>query len=256
MRTARSCLPSAAEHGTPAWLMGEGMGRGSTGDARIRPVPLPCSSAPAAAVRQGSCWRRRRAARQRWSGWQRRQLAWLHAGGGRHGLAPVAGQPALSPPRPHTGAQLPLNFSSHGSACDTEASPVPSVPGIPKRHGVHKGREGSCGEISVGCSMGTVHEKDFIPLESAGMWGVLARSHSLTVPACPPWPPCPASHLKLVHKLLLNGVLGCGVGCHAEPLRRLAQPLLLLLAVRVCCGSLEKEETHHTLQGPPGPLSF
>lgn len=50
----------------------------------------------------------------------------------------------------------------------------------------------------------------------------------------------PVSYLQLVHQLLLDGILGCGVGRHAEPLCGLAQALLLLLAVRVGCSSLRR----------------
>ena len=63
-------------------------------------------------------------------------------------------------------AQLPLSFFSRASTCNNGASPAPLMPGIPKQHSAHKGREGSSGEISVGCSMDSVHEEDFIPPES------------------------------------------------------------------------------------------
>lgn len=72
----------------------------------------------------------------------------------------------------------------------------------------------------------------------------------LTDCAClPSADPCPASHLQLVHKLLLDGILGCSISCHAEPFCCLTQPLLLFLAVRVGCSSLENTENPSHLSG-------
>lgn len=79
----------------------------------------------------------------------------------------------------------------------------------------------------------------------------------LTDCAClPSADPCPASHLQLVHELLLDGILGCGIGCHAEPFCCLTQPLLLLLAVWVGCSSLEKSENPSQLSGTMESLSL
>lgn len=63
--------------------------------------------------------------------------------------------------------------------------------------------------------------------------------------------PTPQPHLKALHQLLLDGVLCSGVGCHAETLRCLPQPLLLLLTVWIGGCSLrggERDSDH------PGPL--
>lgn len=121
MRSLGSSLTSVAEQEAPVWLIGDKSGRGSTGDARIRPRPLPCSSAPAAAVRRGSCWRRRRAALQQWSAWPRQRPAWLRAGTGRHRSTLAV---FIEPLHHDQSPDSPDSFSCDYS-CGTRASPAP-----------------------------------------------------------------------------------------------------------------------------------
>lgn len=59
--------------------------------------------------------------------------------------------------------------------------------------------------------------------------------------------PVSQTHLKALHQLFLDGVLCSGIGCHAETLCCLPQPLLLLLTVRIGGCSLrggERDSDH------------
>lgn len=62
-----------------------------------------------------------------------------------------------------------------------------------------------------------------------------------------------STHLQPIDQLLLDGVLGGGVGGHAQPLGRLPQALLLVLVLRVGRGSLVgwKERTPLSPNGFP-----
>lgn len=60
-------------------------------------------------------------------------------------------------------------------------------------------------------------------------------------------------HLQALHQLLLDGILRSCIGCHAQTLGCLPQPLLLLLAVGVGGCSLREVERQSSLSIPVGP---
>lgn len=158
-------------------------------------------------------------------------------------------------PLPHTRAHHPLNFSP---------LPPPAIlrhPSIlnaqcPKATRCMQGMEqdGKGAVARALCSMDTVHENDFIPLESAGMWKLLARSCSLTVLPHPPQPSILPLAQHLTSSLCTSFFL---MAFWAAALVAMRSPSAASRS-RCCCSSLSgwaaapwrNQETHHTFQGP------
>lgn len=122
------------------------------------------------------------------------------------------------------------------------------------------GEDGKGAEGRALCSTDTVHGKDFIPLKSAGMWELLARSCSLTMLPHPPQPSVLLLAQHLTSSLCTSFFL---MAFWAAALVAMRSPSAASRS-RCCCSSLSgwaaapwrKQKTHHTFQGLPGSIVF